>query len=184
MLRAPCAGEVGCHWVMVGGASNESSMALEHSVAELLTARGLRLAVVETTTGGLICARLTAVPGSSKFLDSGLVAYSKSAKRQWLGIEETLLNAHGSVSEAVAIAMAQAVRERSGVDLGLAETGIAGPKPGRSPKPVGTCYLALATAAATHCIEVHCDGDRAAIRHGIVERALALIVETVNAAPR
>jgi len=150
-------------------------------LAELLISRNLRVAVVETTAGGLLCARLTSVSGSSQWFERGFVAYSQAAKLELLTGSDDLLAAHGNVSEAIACALASAVRERCGVDLCVAETGIAGPIRGRSGKPVGTCFLAVATASEVVCEHHVFAGDRPAIREAIVERALAVMLKIVTA---
>lgn len=117
---------------------------LEESVGRLLRAQGLRLAVAESCTGGLIGHRLTSVPGSSGYFDRGLVVYSNKAKQELLGVPAKIIETHGAVSEETAVRMAQGVRAGSGVDLGLAVTGIAGPTGGTEEKPVGTIFIALA----------------------------------------
>jgi nicotinamide-nucleotide amidase len=155
-------------------------MAIEHDVAQLLTDRNLRLAVAEATCGGFLCARLASVPGSSRFFDRGVIAYSRPAKKELLGIDDEALSEHGSVSRETAMAMATGVRERSGADLGLAETGIAGPIGGRSPKPIGTCFIAVATVNDLACEEHVFAGDRAAIREAIVLRALQMVIRVID----
>jgi nicotinamide-nucleotide amidase len=116
---------------------------LEKAVGDLLRARGLRVAIAESCTGGLVTSRLTDVPGSSDYLDRSVVVYSNAAKTQVLGVPEPLIAAHGAVSEPVAVAMAEGVRRMAGVDVGLAITGIAGPGGGTPAKPVGTVAIAV-----------------------------------------
>lgn len=155
-------------------------MAIEQDVARLLTARKLRLAVAEATCGGLLSARITGVPGSSKFFDRGVIAYSKQSKRELLGLTDEQLTQYGSVSKETASAMATAIRNRSGVDIGLAESGIAGPVRGRSPKPVGTCFLAVSAEDAVFCEERIFPGDRDAVRAAIAQRALELVLQVIE----
>ena len=100
---------------------------LEVVLGEMLKNRGWTLSVAETTTGGLICARIVAVPGSSAYFDRGVVAYSPLSKVEILGLDEAELSENGAVSEATAVAMAKGVRSVGRTTLGLAETGIAGP---------------------------------------------------------
>lgn len=138
--------------------------------------RGWTLSVAETTTGGLISSRIVSVPGSSAFFDRGLVPYSASAKIQALGISRSQLERCGAVSVEVASAMAEAVGRTSHSMLGLAETGIAGPIRGRSPKPLGTAYIALWTPEGVRCERFVFEGDRGRIRERIAEQALATAV--------
>lgn len=113
-------------------------------VGALLRARGLRIAVAESCTGGLVMSRLTDVPGSSDYVDRGVVAYSNKSKIDLLGVPESLLEAHGAVSEPVAEAMAAGMAQTAGTSLGLGITGIAGPSGGTPAKPVGTVAIAAA----------------------------------------
>ena len=118
--------------------------ALEEVVGRLLRARGLRVAVAESCTGGLVASRLTDVPGSSDYVHAGWVAYDNEAKTALLGVERRLIELHGAVSEPVASALAQGCRKLAGTDYGLGVTGIAGPGGGSPEKPVGTVHVALA----------------------------------------
>ena len=107
------------------------------------------MAVAESCTGGLIASRLTDVPGSSRYLLAGFVAYSNEAKVRELGVRPEELDRHGAVSEMVVRQMAEGARERTGADLAIATTGIAGPDGGSDEKPVGTLWLGIADAAGT-----------------------------------
>ena len=153
---------------------------LEVKLGKLLRERDYTIAVAETTTGGLISARIVSVPGSSAYYERGVIAYSALSKREMLGIDEEVMDTHGAVSAEAACAMAKGVRKVSGADLGLAETGIAGPIRGRSPKPIGTAYIALASAEGVVCREFQFDGDRDAIRNAIADAALQMLVEAVS----
>ncbi len=133
---------------------------MEEIIGEHLTAKGLILALAESCTGGLIGHRLTQVPGSSAYVDRGVVCYSNQAKMELLGVSERLLMKHGAVSAQVAKAMAKGIRERSAVDLGLSVTGIAGPGGGTETKPVGLVYVGLATPKKTFTKEFRFHGDR------------------------
>jgi nicotinamide-nucleotide amidase len=124
---------------------------LEGLVARMLTDKKLSLAVAESCSGGLITDRLTDVPGSSVFLDRGVVTYSNASKTALLGVPEAVIAAHGAVSAETARLMAEGVRRMAGTDLGLAVTGIAGPTGGTEAKPVGTVYVALADDTKTPC---------------------------------
>jgi nicotinamide-nucleotide amidase len=131
-------GALGQDVVSTNGAS------LEATVGELLRARGWRVGLAESCTGGLATSRLTDIPGSSDYVERSVVAYSNAAKVDLLGVPAALIAEHGAVSEPVAKAMAEGIRERAGVDVGVGITGIAGPGGGSAEKPVGTVCIAVA----------------------------------------
>jgi nicotinamide-nucleotide amidase len=117
--------------------------ALEKVVGDLLRERRFTIAVAESCSGGLLSSRLTDVPGSSDYLDTGVVSYSNKSKVEWVGVPESIIAEHGAVSEPVARAMAAGVRARAAVDVGIGITGIAGPGGGTAEKPVGTVAIAV-----------------------------------------
>ncbi len=142
---------------------------------------GMRIAVAEACTGGLITATLTGVPGSSAVLERGLVPYSNESKAELLGVPPGLFVAHGAVSAEVVRAMAEGLLARAPVELALAETGIAGPGGGTPTKPVGLVFLAVARRGAPTVVERHVfPGDREAVRHGASARGLELILEQLD----
>ncbi|MBN2030830.1 competence/damage-inducible protein A [bacterium] len=114
---------------------------IEEVVAHLLLKNHLTLAVAESCTGGLVAHKLTNVPGSSGYFIQGLICYSNASKIRLLDVPEKILSIHGAVSGETAYAMAEAVRCKSGTDIGIATTGIAGPTGGTSKKPVGLVYV-------------------------------------------
>ena len=118
---------------------------LEAIVGDLLRQAGWTIAAAESCTGGLLMSRLTDVPGSSDYVDRGVVCYSDRAKVELLGVPAALLSQHGAVSEPVARAMAEGVRGLASSDVGIGITGIAGPGGGTAEKPVGTVAIAVAT---------------------------------------
>ena len=124
---------------------------LEGIVARFLTDKHLTIAVAESCTGGLVTDRLTDVPGSSAFLERGVIAYSNDCKADLLGVREDVLKEFGAVSEKTAILMAEGVRKLGKCNLGLSTTGIAGPTGGTAEKPVGTVFIALADGTTTFC---------------------------------
>jgi len=150
---------------------------LEITLGKGLSARGWTIAVAETTTGGLISAQIVSVPGSSAYYERGAIAYSKVSKSEMLGMDVAVVDEYGAVSAEVAIAMAEGIVKVSGATLGLSETGIAGPILGRSPKPIGTTYIALAGPDGTVCEDFQFDGDRDAIRKAIANAALQMVVD-------
>jgi nicotinamide-nucleotide amidase len=114
-----------------------------------LHARGAKVAIAESCTGGLVAQQLTALPGASEVVQGGVVAYANAAKQQWLGVPRELLERHGAVSEEVALAMAEGVRATGLCDVAVATTGIAGPSGGTPDKPVGTLCVALVADGVT-----------------------------------
>ncbi len=116
---------------------------LEAVVGGLLRERKLTIAVAESCTGGLLTSRLTDVPGSSDYVECGVVCYSNRAKTELAGVPDTLILEHGAVSEPVAQAMARGIRSRAGTNIGIGVTGIAGPGGGTPEKPVGTVSVAV-----------------------------------------
>jgi len=121
---------------------------LEEVIVHLLTKRNQTLATAESCTGGLLANRITDVPGASKIFLAGYVCYANRAKTDMLDVAPKLVEAHGAVSEPVARALAERARTGAGSDYALATTGIAGPTGGSREKPVGTVYVALASAEA------------------------------------
>jgi nicotinamide-nucleotide amidase len=139
---------------------SSTDQSLEEVVADLLFTRALTLAVAESCSGGLICGRLTDVPGSSGFLKLAIVAYSRQAKETTLGIPAEILDRHGIVSPETAKAMAEHVRSLAGSDLGLSVTGIMGPTGGTPEQPVGLAYVGLAHGDGSYHREFRFLGDR------------------------
>jgi len=123
-----------------------SGETMQQVVGELCRSRGLRIAAAESCTGGLVMARLTEVPGSSAYVDRGVVVYSNQSKTDLLDVPPTLIHAHGAVSGPVAEAMAAGIVRKAGTDLGLGVTGVAGPSGGTPEKPVGMVAIAAAWA--------------------------------------
>jgi nicotinamide-nucleotide amidase len=148
---------------------------MEEVIGLRLAVNGFTLAVAESCTGGLICERLTEVPGSSAYLMEGVVTYSNDAKVRLLGVPADLIGEYGAVSPQVAEAMAEGVRERAGTDFGLSVTGIAGPSGGSEDKPVGLVYVALADDAHTEHRKLLLPGDRQLIRWRASQAALDLL---------
>jgi nicotinamide-nucleotide amidase len=116
---------------------------LEAVVGDLLRERHLTIAVAESCTGGLLASRLTDVPGSSDYVERGVVCYSNRSKTELAGVPEAMIAEHGAVSEPVALAMAEGIRSRAGTNIGIGVTGIAGPGGGSPEKPVGTVAIAV-----------------------------------------
>jgi nicotinamide-nucleotide amidase len=153
----------------------EEATDLAESVLAACRARGLTVGVAESCTGGLLGARLTAIPGSSDVVEGGVIAYSYGLKTSLLGVPATMLAEHGAVSEPVARAMASGARTASGVDVALAITGIAGPGGGTEAKPVGTVWIALDFQGTVEARRYNLIGDRAEVRQRATQAALDLL---------
>lgn len=150
-------------------------------LSDLYRAKGMTIATAESCTGGLVAAALTDRPGSSAIFLWGAVTYSNGAKRDMLGVSQVTLVAHGAVSEEVAREMAAGARSRSGADVAVSVTGIAGPG-GSEVKPEGRVCFGLATAVgiATETVEFGALG-RDAVRRAARDRAVTLLSEAVQA---
>jgi len=134
----------------------------------------LRLAVAESCTGGLLGERLTNIPGSSDVFLGGVIAYHNDLKKELLGVRAEDLERNGAVSEQVALQMASGIRERTGADVGVSVTGIAGPGGGTPEKPVGLVWIAVHSSEAK-ARRFHVVGDRAEIRQRAVQAALEMV---------
>lgn len=139
--------------------------------------KGLKIATVESCTGGLLAALLTAVPGSSTVVERGYVTYSNEAKAEEVGVDPAMIDAHGAVSREVAQAMALGALDHAPVDLTASITGVAGPGGGTAAKPVGLVYVGAARrGAGVEVRENRFDGDRDAIRADSVRVALEMLL--------
>lgn len=116
---------------------------LEEVVGRMLREKNLTLAAAESCTGGLIGKMVTDIPGSSEYFTSGWITYSNQAKNSELGVDFQLIEQYGAVSEQVALAMAEGALKKSGSDIAVGVTGIAGPGGGTEEKPVGLVYIAV-----------------------------------------
>ncbi len=164
-------------------ALGEGDRTLAELVADAALGKNLTLAVAESCTGGMIASALVAVPGISEALVEGTVAYSNEAKVRRLGVSEELIEQKGAVSPEVARAMAAGAREKSGADLAVAATGVAGPGGGTEAKPVGLVYIATATRAGTEAIERRFKGARQIVRDRTTQTALWLLLEEARRLP-
>ena len=151
-------------------------------LVERLAALGWTLGVAESLTGGLVSASVVSVSGASAVFRGGVVAYATDLKARLLGVDQTLLDAHGPVHPRVARQMAEGIRRAVGgaepADVGIATTGIAGPV---SPdgQPVGTVHIAVSTPLGSRVESVVLDGDRDAIRTTAAARAIALAIDAL-----
>jgi nicotinamide-nucleotide amidase len=148
---------------------------MEEVVGGLLAERGLRIAVAESCTGGLLTSRLTDVPGSSRYVERAVVTYANEAKTGLLGVPEAMIAGHGAVSEPVAVAMATGVRTSANVEVGVGVTGIAGPGGGSPEKPVGTVAIAAIGPAMTRSRVFRFHGEREQIKFQASQAALDMV---------
>jgi nicotinamide-nucleotide amidase len=163
----------------------EGTETMEQVVGRHLKQCGLSVSLAESCTGGLIGHRLTQVPGSSDYFDRGVICYSNQAKQDLLGVPGPLLVRFGAVSAEVAAAMAKGAHVRSGSDIGLSVTGIAGPGGATNQKPVGLVYVGLDAGGgdgskrgsqATNIVrEFRFHGDRQTIKLRASQAALNLL---------
>lgn len=160
--------------------------AVERTLGRRLRDRGETVAVAESLTGGLVGSMLTDVPGSSDYVDRGVIAYSNDAKLEALGVSRESLDAHGAVSAPVAREMARGVRDRAGTTWGVSTTGIAGPAGGTDEKPVGLVFVGVAHAAPWGSDDSFADaeryvlnGDRWTVKAESARRALSDLLDAL-----
>ena len=151
-----------------------------HKAGQLLGACSFSLGVAESCTGGLLAARLTALPGASAFFAGGVVAYANRIKSGLLGVPESVLKREGSVSESVAKHMAKGVCKVLATDVALAITGVAGPAGGTASKPVGTVCIGLNAPGSVRSARFQFSGTRRSIREAACRAALKMLVETLE----
>ena len=155
---------------------SQDGRSLSEVVGDLLRRDGFRVAVGESCTGGLVTARLVDIPGSSDYVETGVVAYSNRAKRTLLGVDAGLLETYGAVSEEVAAAMAEGARHVGAADIGIGVTGVAGPGGGSDEKPVGTvCFGVVGPGGEREVKTVRLPGDRAMVQRQVTLAALDLL---------
>lgn len=157
-------------WVYGEGDADLATLVLDQ-----LRARGMRIAVAESCTGGMLGMRLTAIPGSSDRFVGGVIAYDNAVKVRELGVRDATLEAVGAVSEEVAREMASGVRARFGVEVGVSITGVAGPGGGTPEKPVGTFCLAVDVQGEVRSLRSAGVGDRHEVRQRASQAALSLV---------
>ena len=146
----------------------------------LLREQGLTLATAESCTGGLVAARLTAIPGASDVFLGSIVAYSNAVKAAQLGVPDEVLTTFGAVSAETAAAMAEGARSRLGTDVAVAVTGVAGPGGGTAEKPVGLVFIHAAGPQGERTLRLDFPGDRDTIRGRAAVAALHLVRRLVT----
>jgi len=151
-----------------------------HSLLAALVERGWTLAVAEGDTGGVLLEWLTAVPGSSRAVRGGVVAYHDDLKRDVLGVAPRLIEQHGAVSAEVAEAMARGICRVGAADVGLATTGIAGPGGGTATKSVGLAFVSAVTATRAVTRAHRWQGDRTLNRRSSAQAAVRAALELLQ----
>lgn len=157
---------------------------LEHALVSELSARGKTLAVAESCTGGLVAKRITDIAGASQVFLAGAVTYSNESKTALLDVPEETLGAHGAVSAETAAAMAEGIRERTGADIAVSTTGIAGPGGGTDEKPVGLVWVGVSDSSGTETVRLMLERgyreQRSLIRHLASSNALHIVLKRIK----
>jgi PncC family amidohydrolase len=153
---------------------------LETQVGELLRRRGLRLAVAESCTGGLLAHRLTNVPGSSTYFVGGIISYAYEAKVRLLGVSWETLEKYGAVSRETVLEMAHGARRMLSADIGLSVSGIAGPGGGMPEKPVGLAWFGLSARDFEDARSTLSEGDRLNNKEHFADTALKMLIEYLS----
>jgi nicotinamide-nucleotide amidase len=156
-------------------AYGEGDADLASIVLEACREKHATIAVAESCTGGLLGARLTAVPGSSDVVLGGVIAYGNDVKRDLLGVRQETIEAHGAVSEPVVREMATGVRARTKATIGVGVTGVAGPSGGTPEKPVGTVWIATDMEGKVETRLLKLIGDRAEVRFRATQSVLEMV---------
>lgn len=155
-------------------------MTAAEDIVRRMTERGLTLAIVECTTGGLMGHQVVSVPGASKVFVVGLASYGRKPKLDWLHVPTSVFEQYGSVHEETALALAKGAREQMGVDVAVAETGIASPT-NNPERPGGLYGLAIAAEGYEQRERQIFPGDRVETMHAAVDRLSAMIFEFLDA---
>lgn len=154
----------------------------EQKIARILLKKSMTISVAESCTGGLISSRLTDVAGSSAYVKENYITYANEAKVKLLGVSEQTLEKYGSVSEQCAQEMAQGLFERTGCDVALATTGIAGPGGALTDKPIGLIYIAVKNKYATKVKKIELDPtyNRKLMKFVFSQKALEFLIELLE----
>lgn len=153
---------------------------LLENIFSKLSKLNLIIATAESCTGGLIAHSLTNISGISNYFDRGIVTYSNRAKIELLGVSEDIIKQRGAVSFEVAKAMAEGVRKKSNVDIGISTTGIAGPTGGSKEKPVGLVFIGISTKKDTIVKKFQFNGNRLQNKELTCNEALKLLLDLLN----
>lgn len=161
--------------------ADDPLVALIERLHERCLTRGVSLVTVESCTGGLVGHLITETPGASAWYVGGFVTYSDRLKRDLVGVPASVLEAHGAVSAQTALSMAAGGRARTGADLAVSVTGIAGPEGGSDAKPVGLTYVAVEDRLGSEVRRHVWTGSRSDNKRASAEALLALVLERIDA---
>jgi nicotinamide-nucleotide amidase len=159
---------------------NDDPDILTQRLAALLLEKRQKVCTAESCSGGLIAKTFTDLAGSSDWFDRGFVTYSNAAKSEMLGVPPSVIEDYGAVSEAVANAMASGALRHSDADFAVAVTGVAGPGGGGEEKPVGTVWIAVASAEQLVSKRHQFDGDRQAVREATLQASITALLDLVE----
>ncbi len=160
--------------------TDDELVGLAQRLGAACQARGVRIATVESCTGGLVAHLITEVSGSSAYFAGGLVTYANDVKTALADVPTEVLEAHGAVSAQVARAMADGGRRRLGVDVAVAVTGVAGPDGGTAAKPVGLTYVAVTDDAGDDVRRFQWSEDRSGNKRASAGAALGILLERLD----
>jgi nicotinamide-nucleotide amidase len=149
-------------------------------VGDALRERDMTIAVAESCTGGLLAKRLTDAAGSSDFMIGAVVSYANEAKIELLGVQASVIERYGAVTEETAAAMLDGILSRTGADCAISITGVAGPGGGTEEKPVGTVWTGVAAGHTRQVRRLALFGDRAEIRERSVQAALKILLDMLS----
>jgi len=158
----------------------DKTMKIEKLIGDCLREKGRTLAIAESCTGGLICDRITDVPGSSDYFMGGMVNYSNESKSKHIGVPSNDIKKYGAVSSQVAKRMAQGVRRAFNTTFGLSTTGVAGPTGGTKRSPIGRVFIGFADGKKTWVRKLDLKGSRREIKRKTVEISLELFSEILT----
>ena len=149
-------------------------------MVETLISHNLKISTAESCTGGLISAYITSFPGSSAVFDMGFATYSNDAKHNLLGVSNDTLHKYGAVSKETALEMSRGVMLKSGADIGVSVTGIAGPGGGSKEKPVGLVYISLCSKQEHIFFQLNLDGNRDEIRKQTLDKVIDMVEKHIE----
>ena len=168
------------HKIIPNNIAGFEEASVEELVHNILTNKGMTLAVAESCTGGAIASKFTAQAGASAYFLCGVVSYSNESKCNVLGVQMSDIAQYGAVSEQVAMAMAQGARVISGANFAVSTTGIAGPTGGSAEKPVGTVWIGVATPKKCFAVRKNCGTDRSQIISRATAYAIAMLYDELK----